>query len=86
MDVQNKLLQEIQDVKESLREDPLTFEVINRINYLDHVVSESLRKWPPAPAPGTDRLCTKDITFENPDGSEVAGNYTTTKELFFKPG
>uniref|UniRef100_T1H172 Cytochrome P450 n=1 Tax=Megaselia scalaris TaxID=36166 RepID=T1H172_MEGSC len=80
-DVQNKLLQEIQDVKESLGEEPLTFEVLNGMNYLDQVVSESMRKWPPAP--GTDRLCTKDITFENPDG--LGNVYLKEGESLFIP-
>uniref|UniRef100_T1H0V5 Cytochrome P450 n=1 Tax=Megaselia scalaris TaxID=36166 RepID=T1H0V5_MEGSC len=64
-DVQTKLLQEIQEVKESLGEDPLTFEVLNGMNYLDQVVSESLRKLPPAPGQ-TDYV--QKTSFENPDG------------------
>lgn len=65
-EIQEKVLQEIEEVKESLGGKPLTYEACNKLRYLDMVVSETLRKWPPAP--GTDRVCTKTITFENPDG------------------
>lgn len=65
-DIQEKVLQEIEEVKESLDGKPLTYEACNKLRYLDMVVSETLRKWPTAP--GTDRTCTKTITFENPDG------------------
>lgn len=65
-DVQNKLVQEITEIKESLGDKNLTFEVLNNAKYLDQVISETLRKWPAAPL--TDRFCKKSITFKNPDG------------------
>ncbi|XP_055539257.1 probable cytochrome P450 9f2 [Wyeomyia smithii] len=55
-DVQQRLLLEIQN---NLSENPLTYETVNRMTYLDMVISETLRKWPASPS--CDRQCTKDF-------------------------
>lgn len=39
------------------------------MKYLDQVVSEGFRKWPPVAA--TDRKCNKDILLESKDGTNV---------------
>ncbi|KAL5274749.1 hypothetical protein ACFFRR_001051 [Megaselia abdita] len=80
-EVQEKLFREIEEVKESLDGKPLTYEACNKLKYMEMVISETLRKWPTAP--GTDRVCTKTTTFENPDG---LGDFTIkTGENVFIP-
>ncbi|XP_055697001.1 cytochrome P450 9e2-like [Phlebotomus papatasi] len=61
-EVQKKLLVEVDAMKEKLDGKPLTYELLQDMHYLDMVVSESLRKWPPAVA--TDRECCKPYTIK----------------------
>uniref|UniRef100_A0A1B0D3B4 Uncharacterized protein n=1 Tax=Phlebotomus papatasi TaxID=29031 RepID=A0A1B0D3B4_PHLPP len=61
-DVQEKLYQEIIETNEELGEKSLNYDTIQKMKYMDMVVSELLRIWPPAIA--TDRLCTKEIVLE----------------------
>lgn len=59
--VQQKLRMEIDNVlKES--NGTLTYETLLKMEYLDMVISETLRKWPTAV--GTDRVCVKPYTIE----------------------
>ena len=51
----------------------ISYEEIRDLKYLDTVVSEALRKWPPAGV--TDRVCTKDLEYKDGD-----------LELHFKKG
>lgn len=67
-DVQQRLYEEVQQVDQDLEGKELTYEAIMGMKYLDQVVSEVLRKWPPAIA--FDRECNKDITFDV-DGQKV---------------
>lgn len=60
-DVQEKLCNEIDETVASLKTEKLTYESLNSMKYLDQVVSECLRKWPPAMM--TDRVCNKEIAF-----------------------
>ncbi|KAL1488807.1 hypothetical protein ABEB36_014603 [Hypothenemus hampei] len=53
-DVQNKLREEI---LETIKTGPLTYDTLLQMRYLDMVVSEMLRKWPQFPF--LDRVCTK---------------------------
>uniref|UniRef100_A0A182JJ37 Uncharacterized protein n=1 Tax=Anopheles atroparvus TaxID=41427 RepID=A0A182JJ37_ANOAO len=46
-----------------------TYEVLQRMKYMDMVVSETLRRW--APFGSTNRRCTKDYTFTNYDGTQI---------------
>lgn len=62
-DIQAKLYDEIKKTNEKLNGQRITFDIIQKIKYLDQVVSESLRKWPPAVLTG--RVCNKDFTFED---------------------
>lgn len=55
-DVQMRLVDEIDEVRQQLNGKPLSYEVLQKMPYLDMVVSETLRKWPPVVA--TDRACT----------------------------
>uniref|UniRef100_A0A2M4BJH1 Putative cytochrome p450 cyp4/cyp19/cyp26 subfamily n=1 Tax=Anopheles marajoara TaxID=58244 RepID=A0A2M4BJH1_9DIPT len=67
-DLQDRLYEEIRDTEDQLgRGSSLTYDALQRMRYMDMVVSETLRKWVPQPA--TDRLCTKDyvVPAEGPD-------------------
>lgn len=65
-DIQEKLCREIDETQK------LTYEALNSMKYLDQVISECLRKWPPAMI--TDRICNKEITLV------VDGQPVTIKE------
>lgn len=71
-DVQEKLYQEIIETNEELGEKSLNYDTIQKMKYMDMVISEHLRKWPPAIA--TDRLCTKDIVLEYGEGLKYKFN------------
>nr|XP_049464510.1 probable cytochrome P450 9f2 [Anopheles coluzzii] len=58
-EIQQRLYEEIQQVSESMGGGSLTYDALQGMRYLDMVVSETLRKWPPAPS--TDRLCNQDF-------------------------
>ncbi|XP_056641777.1 cytochrome P450 9e2-like [Diorhabda sublineata] len=60
-DIQNKLRAEIEDTDEKCNRN-VTYEALVRMKYLDMVVSETLRKWPPQT--GTERICTKPYTIQ----------------------
>jgi len=60
-EIQEKLCLEIDETVQSMKTGKLTYESLQSLKYLDMVISETLRKWPPALI--TDRVCTKEITF-----------------------
>lgn len=64
--VQEKLYQEILKTEKALAGKSLTYDVLQTMTYMDMVVSESLRIWPPAPA--VDRLCGHDYPFDDGEG------------------
>ncbi|XP_058449767.1 probable cytochrome P450 9f2 [Malaya genurostris] len=66
-EVQNRLYKEIVETNESLKTAPLSYEVLQKMEYMDMVVSEALRKWPPAIM--FDRYCTKDYVYEDGSGT-----------------
>ncbi|XP_059612484.1 cytochrome P450 9e2-like [Phlebotomus argentipes] len=61
-DVQQKLYEEIKSVNDELRGKRITYDILQKMKYLDMVVSETLRKYPPSIV--IDRECNKDITLE----------------------
>ncbi|XP_049869418.1 uncharacterized protein LOC126369166 [Pectinophora gossypiella] len=63
-DVQDKLVQEIKDF-DSKNEGKLDYNDIQRMTYMDMVVSENLRLWTPAVM--MDRICTKDCNLGKPN-------------------
>ncbi|XP_058829926.1 cytochrome P450 9e2-like [Topomyia yanbarensis] len=65
-DVQKRLYEEILETHESLNGKPLNYDTLQKMKYMDMVVSESLRKWPPVPA--IDRLCVQDYEFDDGQG------------------
>lgn len=68
-DIQDRLYQEIVETNEQLNGKQLTFEALQKMKYMDMVVSEVLRKWPI----GTmmDRVANKQFLLEQNDGSRV---------------
>ncbi|GJQ77436.1 hypothetical protein Trydic_g20834, partial [Trypoxylus dichotomus] len=60
-DIQQKLQQEIDETLLQCNGN-LTYEALMKMKYMDMVVSEALRKWPPALV--TDRVCSKTFTIE----------------------
>lgn len=68
-DIQDKLYHEIREVNSELAGRKLTYEILQKMKYLDMVTSEVLRKWPPAPA--TDRYCVKDLDYEDESGLKI---------------
>lgn len=66
-DIQQKLYEEISQVEKELDGKLLTYEALQGMKYMDQVVCEALRKYPPAPM--TDRICTKDYEI-NCDGKK----------------
>lgn len=65
-DVQEKLYQEAKLANDSLNGKSINYDVLQKMKYLDMVVSEILRKR--TPNPFTDRICTKDMNFDDGDG------------------
>ncbi|KAG5679852.1 hypothetical protein PVAND_009389 [Polypedilum vanderplanki] len=61
-EIQKKLYEEILETEKELNGKPLTYEKIQTMKFMDQVVSEVLRKWPPSPV--TDRICVKDYVLD----------------------
>ncbi|KAH8401474.1 hypothetical protein KR009_005747, partial [Drosophila setifemur] len=66
-EVQDKLYEEIMAVEEELQGKPLDYDTLMGMKYLDCVVSESLRKWPPAIV--LDRMCAADFQLRDEEGN-----------------
>lgn len=65
-EVQEKLHAEILAVQEQLEGKPLDYDSLMNMKYLDCVISESLRKWPPAIV--IDRECAADFELRDEAG------------------
>ncbi|XP_019557478.3 probable cytochrome P450 9f2 [Aedes albopictus] len=68
-DVQEKLYQEIMEVERSLGGKSVGYDQLQSMKYMDMVVSENLRLWPPAPF--SDRYCAKDYRYDDGQGTRV---------------
>lgn len=69
-DIQEELYREILDVAETLNNQPITYDVLHNMKFLDMVVSEALRKHPPFAQ--MDRVCSKDYTLDLGNGKIVS--------------
>lgn len=68
--IQNRFYGEILDEQNSLEGKPLTYDVLMKMTYMDMVVSESLRKWPPVIM--TDGICSADYNLKDDEGNLIA--------------
>lgn len=69
MDVQEKLYNEIIKVHEQLNGKPLSYEVVQSMQYMDMVTSEALRMWPPAII--INRECLSTFELKHPDTDTI---------------
>lgn len=67
-DIQDRLYEEISDISSRTDSKHLSYDMIAQMKYMDQVVSETLRKWPPAVL--SDRLCVKDYAFDDRAGNK----------------
>jgi cytochrome P450 family 6 len=56
-DIQEKLRQEVNDILDKY-DNKLTYDGVMEMHYMEKVINETLRKYPPLP--GLNRVCTKD--------------------------
>ena len=71
-DVQERLYKEVEAANNALEGKTLTYDVLQKMKYMDMVVSETLRRWSIGSA--ADRLCNKPYVIENYDGNRVQLN------------
>lgn len=71
-DIQSKLYNEISDVKKSLGDKKITYEILQKMTYMDMVVSETLRRWSLSPA--SDRVVNKPYILEDGRGKKIQLN------------
>lgn len=64
-EIQQTLYEEIKEMNNVLEGNILNYDHLQKMQYMDMVISETLRKWPPAGL--TDRVCVKDYLYD--DGS-----------------
>ena len=67
--VQKELIQEVDEVLATLNGQPVSYEALNKMKFLDMVVNEALRKWPPLPF--GIRECNKDYVLHTSDGQPI---------------
>ncbi|KAL3273877.1 hypothetical protein HHI36_015303 [Cryptolaemus montrouzieri] len=79
-DIQQRLIEELDDFRAVNKS--LTYEGLAKLIYLDMVLSESLRKWPPTLA--TDRQCVKPYTIK-PENSHENPIHLTTEDSIWVP-
>ncbi len=63
-EIQNELISEIDDVLATLNGQPISYELLHKMKFLDMVICETLRKWPPGPQ-ASNRECTKPYEIKN---------------------
>ncbi|KAH8237333.1 hypothetical protein KR038_009972 [Drosophila bunnanda] len=67
--IQQRLYEEVKETKEALKGGSLNYDAVQKMPYMDMIISESLRKWTLAAA--TDRSCSKDYTLTDDDGNKL---------------
>ncbi|KAG4075030.1 hypothetical protein HA402_004576 [Bradysia odoriphaga] len=68
-DLQQKLYEEIVETNRQLGGKRINYDELQKMKYLDQVVSETLRKWPPASS--VDRVCGRDYVLRVNDSVTV---------------
>lgn len=79
-DIQEELYQEVLEVLATLGGKPVTYEALHKMKYLDCVISEGLRMYPPAVQ--TDRSCSKPIDLDLGNGKTL---HINKKEVITLP-
>lgn len=64
-DIQQKLYEEIKTVNDEIGGKRISYDSLQKMKYLDQVVSETLRKWPIGVQ--IDRICVKDYVYDDGD-------------------
>ena len=62
-EIQQKLYDEIAEVNEQLQGKRITYDILQKMKYLEQVISEALRKWPIGGQ--IDRHCVKDYIYDD---------------------
>ncbi|XP_062563395.1 probable cytochrome P450 9f2 [Armigeres subalbatus] len=65
-EIQDKLFKEIKEIHETLNGEPLNYETLQKMTYMDMVISEVLRKWPAIAT--LDRHCVQDYEMDAGNG------------------
>ncbi|XP_059607669.1 probable cytochrome P450 9f2 [Phlebotomus argentipes] len=65
-EIQERLFDEVLETNELLGQKAINYDTLQKMKYLDMVVSESLRKW--TPLPFLDRVCTKEYVLDCGEG------------------
>lgn len=76
-EIQDRLREEINEVQKNGK---VTYEELMGMKYMDMIVSETLRKWPPFPQ--LDRTCTKDYTIEPTNKDEKPVHVQAKQEIW----
>lgn len=79
-DIQQNLFAEFSEIEHQLNGNEFTYETLQKMRYMDMVLSETLRRWPPIPS--IDREVTKPILLENSNGISVQ---LTTNDIVWLP-
>ncbi|XP_055619255.1 probable cytochrome P450 9f2 [Toxorhynchites rutilus septentrionalis] len=66
-DIQKRLYDEVLETNQSLNGNPLTYDALQKMQYMDMVVSEVLRLWPVNAV--SDRVCVKDYHYTDDSGT-----------------
>ncbi|KAL1398954.1 hypothetical protein pipiens_002300 [Culex pipiens pipiens] len=78
-DIQDKLQQEIDSIQAGLGNNLLTYESVQSMKYLDMVVTETLRLWPPLGV--LDRKCTRNFVMQDNNGTQVTVEKGTVLQI-----
>lgn len=62
LDIQQRLYEEVLETEGKAQGSQVTYDAIQKMKYMDQVVCEALRKWPPFV--NFDRCCVKDYNFD----------------------
>ncbi|XP_055631745.1 probable cytochrome P450 9f2 [Toxorhynchites rutilus septentrionalis] len=65
--IQHRMFEEVQETERTLKGSQLTYEVLQKMEYMDMVVSEALRLRPPVSI--SKRVCNKDYLYDVGDGT-----------------
>lgn len=68
-DCQQRLITEVEEIKAELNGQPLTYDSLSKMKYMDAILDEVLRIWTAAPT--LDRVCSKDFVVENLENGKV---------------